>query len=154
MRYSMKATHTTLVSLGVGTLLTLGTTAFGDTPGKHPGYLHALSDLRAARFLIEHRPGDPAVTAKEDEAIREIEKAISDIKKASIDDGKDLNDHPPVDAPHDRPGRLNAALEDLRKAREDVNHEEDDPAARGLKEGSLRHIDAATGNVKEALAHK
>jgi hypothetical protein len=141
-------------SIGVAASIALALSAYGDTSGKHPGYLHALSDLRAARFLIGHRPGDPVVTAKEDEAIREIEKAIGDIKKASIDDGKDLNDHPPVDARNDRPGRLNAALEDLRKAREDVNHEEDDPAARGLKEGSLRHIDAATGNIKEALAHK
>ncbi len=26
-------------------------------PAHHPAYLHALSDLRAARWLIAHRPG-------------------------------------------------------------------------------------------------
>ena len=36
--------------------------ANADLPGKHPFYLHALSDLRSARWLIEHRPGDAAVS--------------------------------------------------------------------------------------------
>ena len=30
--------------------------ALADMPGKHPGYLHALSDLRAARWFL-WRPG-------------------------------------------------------------------------------------------------
>src|SRR5271168_5658512 len=70
--------------------------ANADMPGKHPAYLHALSDLRAARWMLEHRPGDAAVSAQEDVAITEIDKAIGEIKKASIDDGKDIHDHPPV----------------------------------------------------------
>jgi hypothetical protein len=65
-----------------------------------------LSDLREARWLIEHRPGDWAQTADEVEAIRQIDAAINDIKKAAIDDGKNLNDHPPVDAHLDNRGRI------------------------------------------------
>src|SRR5882757_11178049 len=80
-------------------------------PGKHPYYLHALSDLRAARWMLEHRPGDAAVSAQEDVAITEIDKAIGEIKKASIDDGKDIHDHPPAQGVNDRPGRLHKAVE-------------------------------------------
>ena len=44
--------------------------AHADTPGDHPGYLHALSDLRAARWNLEHRPGDPLVGGGEDIEVR------------------------------------------------------------------------------------
>jgi hypothetical protein len=32
--------------------------AQADTAGDHPGYLHALTDLRGARWNLQHRPGD------------------------------------------------------------------------------------------------
>ena len=83
--------------------------ALADLPGKHPFYLHALTDLRAARWLIEHRPGDAAVSGDEDVAITRIDNAINEIKKAAIDDGKDIKDHPPVDATLDKKGRLHRA---------------------------------------------
>src|ERR1043166_1127718 len=103
-------------ALAVGVLLaafSLGASA--DLPGKHPYYLHALTDLRTARWMLEHRPGDAAVSGQEDVAITEIDAAIGEIKRAAIEDGKDIHDHPKVDAPHDRPGRLHKALEILRK---------------------------------------
>ena len=72
----------------------------------HPAYLHALSDLRAARWMIEHRPGDWQQTNDEVEAVRQIDAAINDIKQAAIDDGKNLNDRPPADAHFDNRGRI------------------------------------------------
>src|SRR6201996_8176996 len=80
-----------------------------ETDGPHPYYLHALSDLRAARWMIEHRPGNWAQTQDEIEAVHRIDAAIGEIKKASIEDGKDLADHPHVDERPDRSGRLHAA---------------------------------------------
>jgi hypothetical protein len=74
--------------------------------GKHPAYLHALSDLRTARWMLEHRPGDAAVSGQEDVAITEVDAAIGEIKRAAIDDGKDIHDHPKDDVAADRPGRL------------------------------------------------
>src|SRR5579863_6004919 len=91
--------------------LTLPFAAHADLPGKHPAYLHALADLRTARWMLEHRPGDAAVSEHEDRAIMEIDKAIGEIKHAAIDDGKDIHDHPPMDVAPDRPGRLHKALE-------------------------------------------
>src|ERR1700761_2060023 len=88
---------------------------------RHPAYLHALTDLRAARWLIEHRPGDWAQTGDEMEAVHRIDAAINEIRKASIDDGKNLADHPPLDERPDHRGRIHEAVEYLRKARADVS---------------------------------
>ena len=66
-------------------------------PAKHPAYLHALTDLRHARAFLA-RPAGIVVKWDENRAIRELDAAIKEIKEASIDDGKNLDDHPPVDA--------------------------------------------------------
>jgi hypothetical protein len=54
----------------------------------HPAYLHALSDLREARFNVARRGGDPVMKWDEAVAIGAIDRAIKEIKEASIDDGK------------------------------------------------------------------
>lgn len=138
-----------MLTAGLGLLLPLA--AHADLPGRHPYYLHALSDLRAARWMLEHRPGDAAVSAQEDVAITEIDRAIGEIKHAAIDDGKPLEDHPPIDASLDHPGRLHKALELLHKVHHDVDREEDDPETRGLKDRALMHIDEASHAVEHAI---
>jgi hypothetical protein len=134
-----------------GGLLLLPLLANADLPGKHPYYLHALSDLRTARWMLEHRPGDAAVSANEDAAITEIDAAIREIKHAAIDDGKNVNDHPNVDVPADRPGHLHKALELLRKVHSDVAREEDDPVTRGLRDRAVGHIDGAIHATERAI---
>jgi hypothetical protein len=125
--------------------------ASAELPGKHPFYLHALSDLRTARWMLEHRPGDAAVSGQEDAAITEIDAAIAEIKRASIDDGKNVHGHPKADVA-DRPGRLHKALELLRKTRADVAREEDDPAVRGLRNRAVGHIDGAIHATEHAIS--
>ena len=121
-------------------------------PGRdHPAYLHALTDLRTARAHLE-RPGGGELKEQERKAIHEIDDAIAEIKKAAIDDGKNLNDHPPVDAHIDWPGRLHRALELLDKAHNDVAHEEDNGFAQGLQARALEHIDKAHHHVEEAIS--
>jgi hypothetical protein len=136
----------------VGVLLSaISFGASADLPGKHPFYLHALSDLRTARWMLEHRPGDAAVSGQEDVAITEIDAAIGEIKRAAIDDGKDIHDHPKADGPNDRPGRLHKALELLRKTHEDVAREEDDPVTKGLRNRAVGHIDGAIHATEVAI---
>jgi hypothetical protein len=125
--------------------------AFADLPGKHPFYLHALSDLRAARWLIEHRPGDRAVSSSEDVAITRIDETISEIKRAAIDDGKDLRDHPGADGTYDDRGRLHRAQELLRKVHADIAREEDDPLTRGLRDRAVHHLDEAIEATHQAI---
>jgi hypothetical protein len=121
-------------------------------PARHPAYMHALSDLRAARWLIEHRPGNWAQTTDEVEAVRQIDAGINDIKKAAINDGKNLNDHPPVDEQPDHRGRIRQALQFLNKARADIAREEDNGYATGLRDRALGHIDAAIGAARRVFS--
>ena len=118
--------------------------------GKHPAYLHALSDLRAARAHLEHHDGGE-LRHEEKEAIHAIDDAINEIKKASIDDGKDLNEHPPVDAGLDYTGRLHRAKELLEKAHQDIAREEDNNFAQGLQQRAFGHIDKAIHEVNECI---
>jgi hypothetical protein len=101
--------------------------------------------------MIEHRPGNWVQTQDEIEAVRRIDKAINEIKKASIEDGKNLEDHPPIDELSDHDGRLHKALDFLRKARLDISHDEDNVFAQGLQARAYDHIDGAIGAVKRAI---
>jgi len=131
----------------VATVLTTATPA----PGKdHPAYLHALTDLRHARAHLQ-RPDGGELREQEKKAIHEIDAAIDEIKKAAIDDGKDLNDHPPVDLKMDWKGRLHRALELIDKAHHDVSEDEDNQYAQGLQQRAMMHIDKAHHHVEEAI---
>jgi hypothetical protein len=123
---------------------------WADNPGRHPAYLHALSDLRDARAHLEHSSSDP-VDHQEEHAIANIDKAIAEIKHAAIKDGKDIQDHMPVDAHLMRKGRFHKALELLDKAKRDVSGEEDQSDTQGLQLRVIHHIDEARRSVKHAI---
>jgi hypothetical protein len=63
-----------------------------------------------------------------------------------------LNDHPPVDARLDWPGRLHRAVELLNKAHNDIAREEDNRFAQGLQQRAIGHIDAARMHAEEAIS--
>ena len=117
----------------------------------HPAYLHALTDLREARWNLEHRPGDAAVSTQEDVAIVEIERAIGDARTAAMEDGKNVWQHPPADAHVDRRGRLHQAVELLRKAHKDVAEGESNPQAVELRNRVIGHIDLALQATERAI---
>ena len=117
---------------------------------RHPAYLHALSDLRAARAHLDRHDGGE-LRHEEKEAIHQINDAIDDIKKAAREDGKDLDEHPPVDVHLDYGGRLHRAMELLNKAHQDLERAEDNTEARGLQQRSFEHIDKARNEVGECI---
>lgn len=125
--------------------------ARADAPGAHPAYLHALSDLRSVRWLIEHRPGDLHVSEDEKHAITRIDAAMDDIRQASIDDGKNVNEHMPMDERPNQKGRLHEAQELLQKVRSDVARQEDDSTTRGLRDRAVHHIDEALQATHQAI---
>lgn len=145
-----KAIFYLLVAVSFSVSAHATTSATGPT-GAHPYYLHALSDLRAARWMIQHRPGNWEQTVDEIEAVHRIDAAIGEIKKAAIEDGKNLEDHPKVDERNDHDGRLHVALDFLRKARKDISHDEDNGFAQGLQGRAYGHIDGAINAVKKAI---
>jgi tetratricopeptide (TPR) repeat protein len=142
-----------LLGLTLLALVSTATVASADAPGKHPAYLHALSDLRNARWNLQHRKGDAEVKWDEKKAIQDIDAAIKKVKEAAQDDGKNIDDHMAVDAKLDYSGRLHHALEDLRAAHNDIDKEEDNDFAKGLKHRALVDIDAALHRTKEALCN-
>jgi hypothetical protein len=119
---------------------------------RHPAYIHALADLRDARAHLQHRPDGSPIHAEEKNAIEEINHAIDEIKKAAIDDGKNIDQHEPVDAHLPWSGHLHQARDLLDKAHHDAAQEEDNPTTRGLQARVLQHIDRAHHHVDEALA--
>ena len=127
--------------------------ARADQPGRHPAYLHALTDLRHARAHLERRGGDAEMKWDEHTAIKEIDAAIREIKEAAIEDGKNLQDHPPVDAKMDYSGRLHRALELLHKAEKDCHEEEDNNFARGLQKRAVKHIQEAILFTEQGIAN-
>lgn len=143
----MKLLKALCFAAGVAVLLPLS--ACAQMPGRHPGYLHALSDLREARFYLERQPGDPRVYAEEDRAIGEIDAAIGEVKHAAWDDGKDLRDHPAADA-HEHGSRLLKSIEALHSAQHDISGEEDNPEERDLRRRAMEHIDRALHAAGEA----
>ncbi len=147
MKTAFRFITAALVLAFVASMVTLAAPA---PAREHPAYLHALSDLRQARALLQ-RPDGGELREQEKKAIREIDDAISEIKKAAIDDGKNLNDHPPADARMDWAGRLHRAVELLDKARRDVSEEEDNQFAQGLQQRAVQHIDKAHHHVEEAI---
>jgi hypothetical protein len=140
-----------LAALALSTTASL--VARADMPGKHPAYLHSLTDLRAARANIEKRGGDAQMKWDEQTAIAEVDAAIHEIKQASIDDGKNLNDHPPVDARMDRVGRLHRAAELLKKAKHDIEEKESNNFADGLRSRATHHIDLALNFVEQGISN-
>ena len=148
---SHKLSTTVLATLALAASFTALSANAADLPGRHPAYLHALTDLRDARWNLEHRPGDTAVSSQEDVAIVETDRAIQEAKVAAAEDGKNLADHPHEDANINRAGRLHHALELLAKAKNDVAREEDNPETRDLRNRIVQHTDLAVEATKRAI---
>ena len=86
--------------------------------------------MRDARAHLAHFSREP-VNEEEEHAIEHIDKAIGEIKRAAIMDGKNIQDHMPADAHFKRHDRYRKAMELLDKAQRDVSGEEDQPDTQG-----------------------
>ena len=139
----------TLLIFLIGTFVGIASAA---SPERHPHYLHALSDLRHARALLDRLAMNEQRDEMEQRAIRKIDDAINEIKRASIDDGKNLDDHPPIDNRVLRGDRYRRALELLDSAHRDVSMEEDNPEAQGLQGRIIAHLDEAHRIVERLQA--
>jgi hypothetical protein len=118
--------------------------------GVHPAYLHAISDLRYARALL-YRPDWGPVMRDQRAAVDEIDRAIGDAKRAAIDDGKNPDDHPPIERGLGWEGRFRKAMELLDSAERDLASGESDRAAEGWRGGALVNIRNAKNYVGKAM---
>jgi len=149
---TLKLTTPLVAVLAIAAGCAATATPAADLPGRHPAYLHALTDLRDARWNLEHRPGDAAVSGQEDVAVTEIDRAIGEARRAAAEDGKNLDNHPHEDAVLDHAGRLHRAMDLLHAARADMAQPEDNPETRQRRDLCAQHIDAALRATGQAIA--
>lgn len=139
--------------LALGLLLALPLAAQAQVPGRHPAYLHALTDLHDARWYLTHTP-DGYLEERERHAVAELDRAIEDVQRAAYYDGKDVYQHPRSDAYADARSRLRRVSELLRKAREDVAQPEDNLQVRELQERAVHHIDDAIRTAESVMVDR
>jgi hypothetical protein len=122
------------------------------TPARaeHPSYLHALSNLRQARALLQtdNRPGQAGAR---DRAIEEIDKAIQEVKRAVREEGRESRWTPPPATQGDPDRPMRSALGLLDDAHSDVARGVDESTFQGLQERALRHIDEARHALDHAI---
>lgn len=109
-------------------------------PAIHPAYLRAISDLRFARALL-YRPDWGPVMRDQRAAVDEIDRAI--------DDGKNIDDHPPIDRALGWEGRFRKAMELLDSAERDLAQAETNAA--GWRNATLGNVRNAKAFVAKAM---
>jgi hypothetical protein len=117
----------------------------------HPAYLKALSNLRYARALLENTNPNAPWAPPVAKAIGGIDMAIKQIKIASVEDGKNLNDHPPIDSKVLYGDRLRSANSLLEEAYREISQRESDDFAQGLKHRALDFIRGSQGFINRAI---
>jgi hypothetical protein len=138
----MKVTKSLLAILVLVGLCAIGTTS-AHAQERHPAYLRALSDLRMMRAFLDRQSPSEHIDEESQQAIMEIDAAIREITQASISDGKNIHDHPPVDARLTPNNRFRKARESGDAAWHDLDREEDNGYAHGLKHRAMDHIEKA-----------
>ena len=116
----------------------------------HPHYTKALTDLRLARSLLQ-APDSGRAEGFEKTAIDDIDQAMSEIRHAAIDDGKPMDDHPPIDANVSHKDRLHEILALVEGAGRDLAVDEDDQKALGWRERAMKDTADARAFVMAAI---
>jgi hypothetical protein len=127
-------------------IFALGTQA----QAERPHYLHALSNLRQARALLQS-DRRPEFGFERNHAIEEIDFAIKDVKAAARDEGKDAQFTPPPATEGDPYRPMRSAIALLDDARRDVAAGLDAPEDRDLQFRTLKHIDEAHHALDHAM---
>jgi hypothetical protein len=117
-------------------------------PAIHPAYLHAISDLRYARALLYRADWRPVMR---DQQAAVEDRAIAEAKRAAIDDGKNPEDHPPIDRALGWEGRFRKTMELLNSAERDLLEVETNGAAAGWRNAALAHVRNAKAFVAKAM---
>jgi len=116
----------------------------------HPHYLSAISDLRYARALL-YRPDWRDVMRDQRAAVEAIDHAIGEAKRAALDDGKNPDDHPPIDARMAWDGRFRKSMELLDSALRDLSTEEDNHFAAEWRGIARADVERARSLLAKAM---
>src|ERR1700744_3408549 len=109
----------------------------------HPYCIQARSDLGVARSLLLQYIDGQAMTHNEKEALRQINEIIREINEAIIDKGNGISDYPKLQEGEDKAASLRQCIEFLKKAKDDLRHEEDSQFSGDLRDRSIRNCNEA-----------
>ena len=115
---------------------------------QHPAYMHALSNLRQARALLQ-TDSRSGFREEKNRAMDEIDRAIQEVRRAVREEGRESRWTPPPATQGDPDRPLRSAMTLLDEAHGDVARGVDTSDYRGLQNRALRHIDEA----RRALGH-
>jgi hypothetical protein len=119
-------------------------------PAAHPHYLSAIADLRYARALL-YRPDWRDIMRDQRGAVEEIDRAIAEAKRAAIDDGRNPDDHPPIERGLGWEGRFRKAMELLDSANRNLSFEEDNRNASAWRAAAMHNVQNAKDFVARAM---
>jgi tetratricopeptide (TPR) repeat protein len=129
--------------------IALSAPMLAETPGRHPFYLHARSDLRMAERMMMVRD-EPNVMRDLAAAADRVRQAIRLLDEAAVIDRKDVDDNPRLDTYPDRAGRFRAIMQMLEGAKRDLNQAEANLSAVGWRNAAVGKVNEAEGLVKQA----
>jgi len=133
-------------------LLAAGTpNAKAEVPGPHPGYMHAIRNLRQARGFLETNFSNPGQAQAAGAAIHEIDAAIADLKQAAATNGANVGEVPPANGNLPPEGRFHQVAGLLHQARSDAGGQESDPVAVPAQGRALKHIDEASAIIAKVM---
>ena len=113
-----------------------------DTPGPHPFYLHARTNLRVAERMM-NVPDEPNVMQDLRAAADRVRQAIRLVDEAAVIDRKDVDDSPRVDIFPDRGGRFRAIFQMLEAAKRDLSQTEANLSAVGWRNAAVAKVNEA-----------
>jgi len=122
---------------------------------QNPGYLQAMSDLRTAYWLIDHKdPNSPGQAFEESQALQNIHAAFGYLKDVNLADGSRPTDGPPPNFVWgDHRGRLHQAYDLLMRAHQEVGFQDPNPLAAHWRNAMGVHLDAAIRYTGAAIQH-
>jgi hypothetical protein len=138
--------------LGLAAPLLLQTPAQAQMNLRRPNYFQAVSELRDARWLAEHRDGGP-LEERERNALGEIDRALEDVERAANIDARFAYQRPRDDA-YPGPARLRRVSELLRAARADVSQSSDVNEGRDDQHRAIEHIDTAIRITEDVMLER
>jgi hypothetical protein len=122
---------------------------------RHSDYARTLYDLRLARVLLQRTSEAQTLNNSLDEvniAIDNIDSAIAEINRGSVEQSTNRNDILRVDARMLWAARLSKSLELIEKAQHDCSKQKEIPETEGLQARVLGQIDQAHSRLRVALA--
>jgi hypothetical protein len=139
--------------LGGLMMVALAGCASGSRTPSSPNYALAIADLRVARTILD-RESEYAIVRDQYRALEAIDRAVLELKNASIDSGQPIEAPPSLDPSLDYGGRLGRARELVLAADHELSFREDIREARVSRDNARHYVDDAQDAITRAIRER